>query len=214
VQDLIILSLGAHGAETAEIVERVNAVEPTWNLLGFVNPHVPEAEGALNGCPVLGGRPALDDHPDAVFAGGFGCTGFFDLPRERFVNLIDPTCFVSRSARLGAGCVLYPGCFVGFDVRLGDFTFCLSASVINHGCVVEDRVAFAARATLAGTVHVEEDTYLGQACTVRQTFRIGRRSFIGMGAVVIKDVPPESVMVGNPAYRLRDRTPDAARWQA
>ena len=52
---------------------------------------------------------------------------------------------------------------------------------------------------LAGGVHVEADCYLGQACTIRQNLRIGRRSLIGMGAVVLKDVPEESVMAGNPA---------------
>jgi acetyltransferase-like isoleucine patch superfamily enzyme len=58
---------------------------------------------------------------------------------------------------------------------------------------------------LAGSVHVEGGCYLGQFCTVRQQVRIGRGSLVGMGAVVLRDVPPNSVMVGNPARRLRDR---------
>ena len=37
--------------------------------------------------------------------------------------------------------------------------------------------------------------------------RIGRDSLIGMGCVVVKDVPPNSVMAGNPARRMRDNTP-------
>jgi acetyltransferase-like isoleucine patch superfamily enzyme len=39
---------------------------------------------------------------------------------------------------------------------------------------------------------------------VRQNLRIGRDSLVGMGSVVIKDVPPSSVMAGNPARKLRD----------
>mgnify|MGYP001570233007 CR=1 FL=1 len=46
---------------------------------------------------------------------------------------------------------------------------------------------------------------LGQGCAVRQHLRIGRNSMIGMGAVVIKDVPPNCVMAGNPARKLRDK---------
>jgi len=32
-----------------------------------------------------------------------------------------------------------------------------------------------------------------------------RNSLIGMGSVVLRDVEPDSVMVGNPARRLRER---------
>jgi len=35
--------------------------------------------------------------------------------------------------------------------------------------------------------------------------RIGRGSLIGMGAVVVKDVVPDSVIIGNPGRKLRDR---------
>ena len=63
--------------------------------------------------------------------------------------------------------------------------------------------------TLAGAVHVEEGCYLGQTCSGRQHLRIGKGSLIGLGAVVIKDVPPNCVMVGNPARKLKDRKPVA-----
>ena len=45
----------------------------------------------------------------------------------------------------------------------------------------------------------------GTGCTVRQYLRIGKDSFIGMGAVVVRDVPPNAVMAGNPARKLKDR---------
>ena len=52
---------------------------------------------------------------------------------------------------------------------------------------------------------MEADCYLGQACTVKQFVRVGKGSLIGMGAVVLRDVPPNAVMAGNPARRLKDR---------
>jgi acetyltransferase-like isoleucine patch superfamily enzyme len=104
------------------------------------------------------------------------------------VALIDPSVFLSRTATVGAGCVLYPHCFVGLNARIG------------NDVVVEDRVVIA---SLAGSVPIEPDCYLGQACTVRQQVRIGQGSVIGMGAVVIRDVAPGSVIVGNPGRKLR-----------
>jgi serine acetyltransferase len=59
---------------------------------------------------------------------------------------------------------------------------------------------------------------------VRELLTVGRGSLIGMGAVILHDVQPNSVMAGNPARRLRARagnhlpsrtlrfTKRAARW--
>jgi len=121
------------------------------------------------------------------------------------VSLIHPSAVVSRTAHIGVGCVIYPHCYVGLNARINDFVFCLSGCIINHDDVIEERVIFASGVTLAGVVHVESDCYLGQGCQVRQHLRIGRNSLIGMGAVVVTDVPPNSVMVGNPARKLRER---------
>jgi len=208
MRDLIILGTGVHGKEMAEIVERVNRAESTWNLLGHIAAAKRGIEPGteLNGYPVLGTEEDLADYPDACFVPDNENQGLAaSVPRERLVSLIDPSVFVSRSAQIGVGCVLYPDCFVGFNALIGDFVFCLSGCTINHDDVVEDRAVMASRVTLAGIVHVEADCYLGQSCTIRQEVRVGRDSLIGMGSVVIRDVPPNSVMVGNPARRLRDR---------
>lgn len=74
--------------------------------------------------------------------------------------------------------------------------------VNNHDVCLEENFTVCSGVTLAGFVHVEAGCYLGQACTIKQYVRIGRGSLIGMGAVVLRDVPPNSVMVGNPARPL------------
>lgn len=203
MRDLLILGVGVHGAEMAEMVERVNHVRPTWNLLGYVSPDDSKVGTERNGLPVLGGLEALDTYPDALLVPDNEWPYPLDVPTERLTSLIDPSAFVSRAARIGPGSVLYPSCFVGLNATLGQRVFCLSGCVINHDCVLENRVVLASGVTLAGSVTVESDCYLGQSCTVRQYLRIGRGSLIGMGAVVIRDVPPGSVIVGNPGRIFR-----------
>jgi sugar O-acyltransferase (sialic acid O-acetyltransferase NeuD family) len=205
VRDLIILGISVHSTEMAEIVERVNRVSPTWNVLGFVSVSGERVGERRNGYPVLGSWEVLQAYPDVALVSDNEAARQGNVPRERLVSLIDPSTFVSRTATIGAGCVFYPHCFIGLNARIGDEVFCLAGSVINHDDVLEDRVIVASGVTLAGSVHVESDCYLGQGCTVRQYVRIGRGSLIGMGAVVLRDVPPNSVIVGNPGRRLRDR---------
>ncbi|MGO8704679.1 MAG: hypothetical protein ACLQVA_12755 [Candidatus Brocadiia bacterium] len=206
MQDLIICSVGCHAMEMAEIVERINGISPSWNLLGFFceKNRYEKCRGlTLDGYPVLGTIDDLANHPNAALAIG---NEFKDpFPMDRAATIFDPTAFVSRSAKIGNGCVIYPGCFIGHNAVLGNRVFSLSGSVINHDNVLEDGVCLCSNVTLAGGVHAESGAYLGQACSVRQYLRIGKDSFIGMGAVVVKDVPPNAVMAGNPARKLKDR---------
>jgi sugar O-acyltransferase (sialic acid O-acetyltransferase NeuD family) len=205
VRDLLILGVGVHAGEMVEIVERANRVQPTWNLLGIISPDGRRSGETHNGCPVLGSVELLTAYPKAGLVSDNEWPRSLSIPRGRLVSLVDPGTFVSRTARVGVGSVIYPNGFIGLDAEVGDAVFCLSGCVINHHCVLEDRVVVASGVTLAGSVHVEADCYLGQASTVRQYVRIGRGSLIGLGAVVLNDVPPNSVMVGNPARRIRDR---------
>ena len=205
MNDLIILGVGVHGAEMAEMVERLNRVEPTWNLLGFIAPGETAPCDVLAGYPVLGTRDDLLAYPQTALVPDYAWPRSLPVPRDRLVSLIDPSAVVSPAARTGAGTVIYPHCYVSRNVTLGDYVFCLSGSVMNHDVLIEDRVTLASGVALAGHVHVEPDCYLGQACTCRQGVRIGRGALIGMGAVVVRDVAPNSVMVGNPARKLRDR---------
>lgn len=206
MKDLIILGTGVHGGEMAHIVERINRQTPTWKLLGHVAPNATE-QTEFAGYPVLGSVEKLEEllaaHPDALVVADNEFPKSAPVPMERLTSLIDPSCFIHPTARIGKGCVLYPDAFVGLNAVIGNRVFALGGATINHDNVIEDDVVFASKVTLAGFVRVERGVYLGQSCTVRQFLKIGRDALIGMGAVVVKDVVPNAIMAGNPARLLK-----------
>lgn len=57
-------------------------------------------------------------------------------------------------------------------------------------------------------VVIEEDVWIGSGVTILKGVRIGRGSIIGACALVIKDVPPYSIVGGVPARRIK------ARWSS
>lgn len=71
-------------------------------------------------------------------------------------------------------------------------------SHIAHNCILEENTALACPCTLAGSVHIQKNGYLG-AATIRNQITIGKDAFVGYGAVVIKDVSPGLTVVGAPA---------------
>jgi len=192
----------------AEIIERINRVKKKWNLLGFITLNKEKVGIPHNGYPIVGTLDDLHKYPEAFYVPDDAWPRTIELPYDRLVSLIDPSTFVSRTAKIGVGCVIYPNCFIGLSARIGDYVFSFSSTVINHDDIIEDRVQFGSGVTLAGNVHVEPDCFLGQASTCIQKLTIGRNSLIGMGSVVVKNVEPYSVMAGNPAKKLRELPPD------
>jgi acetyltransferase-like isoleucine patch superfamily enzyme len=203
VRQLVILGVGPHAREMAKIVERLNAVEPTWDLLGFVTEKTP-LKRSLDGHRVLGRVGSLDSVPEAAVVPESEWWQLDAVPPDRFASLVDPSCFVADGVRIGRGCVVFPHGFLGHAARLDDFVFCLAGCTVNHDCVLEERVMLAGGATLAGHVHVGPGSYVGQRASVRQSVRIGAKSLVGMGSVVIEDVAANTVVAGNPARLLHE----------
>jgi sugar O-acyltransferase (sialic acid O-acetyltransferase NeuD family) len=204
MQDLIILGTGVHGGEMAHIVERINRQQPTWRLIGHIAPS-PTDRTVFAGHPILGLVDVLAAYPGAALVADNEFPRNIPLPEERLISLVDPGSFVHPTAHIGRGCVIYPNCFIGLNAVLGQRVFMLSGCIVNHDNRIEDRVVLASGVILAGCVQVEEGAYLGQSSTVRQYLRIGRNSLVGMGSVVVKEVPPQVVVAGNPARKLRDK---------
>ena len=77
---------------------------------------------------------------------------------------------------------------------------CLLMSYVHiaHDCIIRDHVIMSNLATLGGHVTIDDWAILSGGVLVHQFCKIGAHSFIGAGAVVLKDVPDFALIVGNP----------------
>jgi sugar O-acyltransferase (sialic acid O-acetyltransferase NeuD family) len=114
-------------------------------------------------------------------------------------TVIHPAATVSRFATVGGGSFLAAGCVVGVNATVGRFTIVNTGATIDHDNIVADGVNISPGVHFAGNVHVEADAFIGVGASVAPRIRIGARATVGAGAVVIRDVPPDTTVVGNPA---------------
>lgn len=69
---------------------------------------------------------------------------------------------------------------------------------IAHNCWFEEDAAMAVPCSVSGSVHIGRSAYLA-GNIIRNQCTIGENAFVGLGAVVVKDVAPGETVVGNPA---------------
>ena len=74
--------------------------------------------------------------------------------------------------------------------------------------MIGDFVTFAPGVMCNGNVQIENHVYIGAGAILRQGTKskplvIGEGAIVGMGAVVTKDVLPNTTVIGNPARILR-----------
>lgn len=120
---------------------------------------------------------------------------------------------VLPGAVIGADCNICDGVFIENDVIVGDRVTVKCGVQLWDGVRLEDDVFVGPNATFTNDLHprsrqhptefpetvVGTGASIGANATILPGLRIGRRAMVGAGAVVTKDVPPNAVVVGNPA---------------
>ena len=87
--------------------------------------------------------------------------------------------------------------------KIGKHVIINSAAIVDHDCIIEDFVHISPNATLSGDVRIGEGTHVGAGAVVIPGICVRRRCIIGTGSVIIKDVPDNVVIIGNPGKILR-----------
>ena len=129
---------------------------------------------------------------------------------SRFASVIAPTALIDPTATIGEGAQICDFCVINSLVRIGSHFQCNTRSHVHHDSVIGDFVTFSPGTLCLGTVHVEDDVFVGAGAILRngspeEPLRIGRGAVIGMGAVVTKSVAAGATVTGNPAHAVSEQ---------
>lgn len=119
------------------------------------------------------------------------------------ISLISETAFIDKGVMLAEGVQVLPSSTIMACTQIGKQCIVNTNSNIDHECIIGQGCEVGPGANLCGNVEMLENSWVGAGATILPRVKIGKNSIIGAGSVVVKSVPDNSVMVGNPARKLR-----------
>lgn len=123
---------------------------------------------------------------------------------------------VREDVEIGCDCIISKDAYIDHAVKIGDRVKVQNSVSVYNGVTIEDEVFVGPNAVFTNDYFpraqnpewevtptlIKKGASLGANCTVVCGHTVGEYAMVGAGSVVTKDVPPYTLVVGNPARAI------------
>ena len=208
---IAIFGAGGFGREVLEQIHDINNIENRFEIVGFFDDDQSKKE--IHGYPLLGGIEEINKwETDLGLVVAIGTPRIKKVIIERIKNLhisyptiIHPSVMIGdrKYVKIGKGCIICPASIITTDVIIGDFVTLNLACTVGHDTTIKDYSAFMPTCNISGEVVIGESVYCGTGTKIINQKVVHDNVIIGAGAVVVKDIPANTVVAGVPARFLK-----------
>jgi len=196
MRKIVIIGAGGFGREVAWVIERINAVRPEFEVLGFCDDAEEKRAGMCGAYRLLG--------PDRLIGEQFGAVSFFcaigdnrirkavtekmQAKGHEPVTVVDPGAVVAPGAVIGRGSYVGIGSVISVGSRLGDGVLVNHQVTVGHDVVADDFAQLCPGVRVSGGCVLGEGVLMGSnACTI-PCVRVGSWATVGAGAAVMRNI--------------------------
>ena len=212
MKNIIIIGAGGVGREVSLIIEKINKLKATWNLIGFIDDNINSWNKIINGYQIIGGMDLLETLPLDTYV--VIAIANYNVKKKivnkinnkfKFATIIDPKVYIHDYMTIGEGTIIYEGAIITANIQVGNHVIISPKCGIGHDSIIKDYVSLLWNVNISGNDVIEEGVMMGSGSTIIQGKKIGKGSIIGAGAVVIDDIDSFTTAVGVPAKVVKER---------
>lgn len=198
---LYILGAGGFGKEVKAWVKHYNLAYTFAGFLDDISEH-PEVVSGIS-------SHVIDPEAAYIVALGNGdsrCRQLSSLTKRgaKIVSIVSP--HGNSSSKLNDLGGIYLGVFsIASDTVIGIGVLVQGFACVGHDVILGDGVTLGSHAFVGGNAVIGENSTIHPHAVILPKVKIGRNVTVGAGSVVVKDVPDDVTVFGNPAKILMSK---------
>lgn len=212
MKKIAIYGAGGFGREVACLLNKINELKPTWELVGFFDDGIEKGKDVSHFGKVLGGVKELNAWSEELsIAITIGNPKIVRTlvekiinPQILFPNIIAPTVYFAdpETFKIGRGNIIQKHCSFSCDVTIGDFNVMDGADVFGHDDVVGSFNTFMPAMRISGEVTIGNYNFFGVGSIILQQIKIGNNIRLSAGSVLMRKPRDGYLYMGNPAKKM------------
>lgn len=209
MKNVIIVGASGFGREVLYTIGEINRVSPTYCVKGFIDDNLSALDGFDLEYKVLGKIsgwvPNREDRYVLAIADPKTKEKVIPNLKEKgalFETIIAPTASVADSATLGEGVVVFGYSGISVNVKIGNFVFFNAMDGIGHDTVIGDYCSFGPKVCISGHTKIGKCVNFGALSSTYPGITIGDYAVVGMNSAAIKQVKPNTTVIGVPAKKI------------
>lgn len=207
---IVLIGAGGFGREVASIIEVLNSIKPTYELLGFLDDGEQYYEGMIiNGYPWLGKTDWALAHKDVLYNCTIGNPAIKGSIQDsltaqgiRFETIVAFGGYIGPYTEIGPGCVFYGGVTISVNCKIGAGVLMNQMVNIGHDVEIGDYTTIMPTTGISGNCKIGKEVRIGGHAFIVPGRKVGDGATIAAGSIVFSNVKAGTTVLGNPAKRM------------